>query len=141
MPNAGQAPTHKSERVVLDTNVLVSGLWQPLGNPAKILRLVLNDQLTPCLSGQILTEYREVLARPRLKFSGTLTNALLSDLKSRALLVAVPASNVPFADEDDRPFYDTARYCKATLITGNARHYPKESFILSPAEFLGAWLA
>jgi predicted nucleic acid-binding protein len=33
-------------------------------------------------------------------------------------------------------FYDVARFSDAFLITGNIRHYPKESTIVTPAEFL-----
>ena len=39
-------------------------------------------------------------------------------------------------DEDDCVFYDIAKYAKACLITGNTKHYPVESFILTPMEFL-----
>jgi predicted nucleic acid-binding protein len=39
-------------------------------------------------------------------------------------------------DEDDRVFYDAAKTADAYLITGNSKHYPKESFILTPSEFL-----
>ena len=39
-------------------------------------------------------------------------------------------------DEDDRAFYDTAKNNDAYLVTGNTRHYPNESFILTPTEFM-----
>jgi hypothetical protein len=38
-------------------------------------------------------------------------------------------------DESDRKFYDAAKACHAILITGNQKHFPKENFIVSPAEF------
>jgi len=37
---------------------------------------------------------------------------------------------------DDRIFYDAAVEAMAYLITGNIRHFPKESFIVTPAQFL-----
>jgi len=40
------------------------------------------------------------------------------------------------SDEDDRIFYDTAKSANAVLVTGNKKHYPDESFIMTPAEFL-----
>jgi predicted nucleic acid-binding protein len=39
-------------------------------------------------------------------------------------------------DDDDRIFYDAAVEATAYLITGNMRHFPKESFIVTPAQFL-----
>jgi predicted nucleic acid-binding protein len=45
-------------------------------------------------------------------------------------------SIISMTDEDDRIFYDTAKASNAFLITGNIRHFPQESFILTPANFL-----
>ena len=39
-------------------------------------------------------------------------------------------------DPDDHIFYDASVHGYAYLITRNLRHYPKESFILTPEEFL-----
>jgi hypothetical protein len=38
-------------------------------------------------------------------------------------------------DEDDRVFYDSAKLAGAYLITGNAKHYPAQPFVVTPAEF------
>jgi predicted nucleic acid-binding protein len=43
-------------------------------------------------------------------------------------------------DESDRKFYDVAKKSKAFLITGNQKHFPNESFILSPTIFLNLYL-
>lgn len=53
--------------MVLDTNVLVSGLLQSFGNPGRIVALALSEALVVCHDEQILAEYAEVLARPRVK--------------------------------------------------------------------------
>jgi putative PIN family toxin of toxin-antitoxin system len=55
-------------KIVLDTDVIVSGLIQPLGNPAKVLTLALAGAVQICHEKRILAEYAEVLARPRFKF-------------------------------------------------------------------------
>ena len=47
-----------------------------------------------------------------------------------------PPSTIKLQDESDRIFYDTAKGSASYLITGNIKHYPKESFILLPADFL-----
>jgi len=54
-------------RVVIDTNVIVSALLSPFGNPAKIYKMFLAGLLTLVYSSDILDEYQDVLSRPRLK--------------------------------------------------------------------------
>ena len=56
-------------RIVLDTNVLVSGFLSPYGPPGAILRSILAGSITLCFDERILTEYRDVLTRGRFAFS------------------------------------------------------------------------
>ena len=49
--------------VVLDTNVLVSGLISPFGPPADIVRLLAAGAIRVCYDACIFGEYREVLSR------------------------------------------------------------------------------
>ena len=123
-------------KVVLDTNVLVSALWTQAGNCSAILSQVLQDELIPCFDHNIFNEYRIVLSRPRLVFSSAQTDELLREIASRGLAVTVSPSTVPLHDEADRKFYDTAKACDAILITGNIRHFPKDSLVMTPAQFL-----
>ena len=53
------------ERIVLDTNVLVSAFLNPTGAPAQVLTLLLAGELKLLVDERILAEYAEVLARPR----------------------------------------------------------------------------
>ncbi|MCL2042954.1 MAG: putative toxin-antitoxin system toxin component, PIN family [Treponema sp.] len=123
-------------RVVLDTNVLVSALWTPAGNASTIIDLILSSKLIPCFDQQIIKEYRAVLSRPRLAFPGNQVDELLEEITGRGLSVTVSPSTVSMSDESDRKFFDAAQYCKAYLITGNIRHYPKDPLAISPAQFL-----
>jgi uncharacterized protein len=56
-------------RVVLDTNVLVSAFLKPRSKPAKILRLILQGNLEIIINEPILSEYQEVLTRPKLRLN------------------------------------------------------------------------
>jgi putative PIN family toxin of toxin-antitoxin system len=123
-------------KVVIDTNVLVSALWKPIGNPFKIVELTLRDKIVPCYDHRIIHEYRAVLNRPKLAFSGIKVQCLLDEIKSRGFSVVVEKSLFPLPDESDRKFYDVATACEAYLVTGNVKHYPKEPFIFTPSEFL-----
>jgi uncharacterized protein len=48
-------------KVVIDTNVLVSGILKPGGWEAAVLNLIANGELAWCTSEPILNEYRRVL--------------------------------------------------------------------------------
>lgn len=52
-------------RVVLDTNVLVSALLQPLGPPAQLLMLSLSGVIQMCVTGDIYVEYEDVISRAK----------------------------------------------------------------------------
>ena len=51
---------------VVDTNVLVSGLYYSGSLPGRVLATVQSGLLTPVSDRRILAEYTEVLARPKL---------------------------------------------------------------------------
>jgi putative PIN family toxin of toxin-antitoxin system len=122
--------------VVLDTNILVSALLSN-GPPALIVDRVAGERIRPCFDDRILTEYWDVLSRPKLGFSPPRVDRLIHDIVRAGfgIEVSVP-SGFSMPDEDDRKFYDAARTAGAVLITGNTRHYPNEPFILTPAAFV-----
>jgi putative PIN family toxin of toxin-antitoxin system len=122
--------------VVLDTNVIVSALWSPQGNPAKILAMLTSGHINLYYDYGIMREYKTVLTRPKFRFFGETTDAILEMIERRGYFVTAPPSSLAFVDESDRKFYDVARFSGATLIMGNAKHYPDESFILSPTDFI-----
>jgi len=53
-------------RVVIDTNVLLSGLIRPRGAPGAIVRALREGRITPVLSRPMLEEIGAVLSRPWL---------------------------------------------------------------------------
>ncbi len=50
-------------RVVLDTNIIVSALLQPLGPPAQVFSLAITGSIQLCVSGEVYAEYEEVISR------------------------------------------------------------------------------
>ena len=124
--------------VVIDTNVLVSAIWSKSGGPARILALIQNGRLTPCYDSRILTEYRRTLSRSKFDFSEWEITAVLTQIESDGMSVVPNPLTEPFNDEDDRKFYEVARHCNATLITGNLKHFPKDRLVQSVAEFLAS---
>jgi uncharacterized protein len=127
--------------IVLDTNVLVSGLLTPFGPSGKIVRMVFAGDLTLYIDARILSEYREVLHRPKFKFKNEPINVLLDFIKEYGQVVSsLPLKN-RLPDPDDEPFLEVAVAGNARfLITGNMVHYPLSARagirICSPSEFI-----
>ena len=128
-------------KIVLDTNVLVSGLHTPFGPGGEIVRMVSAGKLVLCLDARILLEYQEVLYRPKFKFNNEHINTFLDFIKQYGQFVStVPIKN-RLPDPDDEPFLEASIAGKVRcLITGNIAHFPDSSRqgikILSPSEFL-----
>ena len=123
-------------RAVIDTNILVSALLSPSGNPAKVYKMFLTGILALVYSGEIFEEYQDVLYRPRLCIPTGDADIVLEAIRQYGEKTEpIPGAEL-LADEDDRVFYDAAKNTGAYLITGNIKHFPKEPFILTPAQFL-----
>ena len=65
-------------KIVLDTNVLVSGLLTPFGPCGEIVRMVSAGKLILYIDARILSEYNEVLQRPKFKFNNDHIDTLIS---------------------------------------------------------------
>ena len=126
------------KRVVLDTNVLVSANLTSEGNPAKIVDLVSYSKLHLLYCPEILDEYKRVLAYEKLDIPVTAQSKAIEGIRKLGELVEPTVSTIPLADETDRIFYDTAKESGAILVTGNTKHFPNESFIMTPADFLAS---
>jgi len=125
----------------LDTNVLVSGLLAPFGPSGEIVRMLFSGELILHIDARILSEYQEVLNRPKFKFNKDHIGLLPDFIKQYGQFVSSSPLQNPLPDPDDEPFLEVAIAGSVkALITGNSVHYPN-SFregvnILSPAEFV-----
>ena len=124
--------------VVVDSNVLVSALLSPGGKPAEVLRLLITGALQLCFDSRIVVEYEDVLSRPKFSFDRTSCRDLMSVLLGNGISVAAEPLDIPFADEDDKKFYEVAKQVNAKLITGNLKHFPEDPLVTTVADFL-AW--
>ena len=123
--------------VVIDTKVIVSAVLSPKGSPAQIVDFIIDtNEIQIYYSADILTEYKEVLSRPRLNIDDEMIDHVVNLIKKVGVSIEATPSAMPMPDEADRIFYDTARAAGAILITGNIKHYPAESFIMTPVDFL-----
>jgi putative PIN family toxin of toxin-antitoxin system len=134
-------------RIVLDTKVLVSGLLSPTGAPGRIVDLVTSGNVVVHYDDRIIMEYRDVLARPRLRIPPQESAAVLDLVEAQGLLTVAPPLNAELPDPDDLWFLEVAVAASAdALVTGNERHFApaRETVavpILSPAAFLSRWVS
>jgi len=133
-------------RVVLDTNVLVSGLLNPVGAPGRIVDLLLAGEISLLADDRILREYRLVLPRPKFALPRADVLAVLEFLETESEIIPAAPSALRLPDPDDLPFLEVAISGSAdSLVTGNLRHFPGTSRrglgfpVQAPAEFLKAW--
>ena len=133
------------ERVVLDTNVLVSSLLNSFGAPGRVLDLALSGELSVAHDGRILSEYRDVLWREKFGFSRGDIDRVLDLMETEGIKVNPPMLGAELPDANDLPFLEVAHAAGAALVSGNLKHYPEEQRqeveVLGPATFLETWLA
>ena len=128
-------------RVVLDTNVLISGIINPYGKPARILNLLLAGKITALYDNRMIREYQEVLSRRRFGFPPEWIRPLMDYIKMEGEFVLAEPLEDKMKDASDRKFLEVAVSGKADyLITGNKRDFPRQRWIVDPAEFLQAFL-
>lgn len=128
-------------KVVLDTNVLISGIFFS-GPPAKILRAWADGEFELVASVEVLAEYRRVAERLHKKFSSIDINAIL-DLVTRETRIVEPAPVPVFAcdDPDDLKFLACALVGGASFVVTGDRALLRASGysgleIVTPREFV-----
>ena len=131
-------------RVVLDTNIIVSGLMSMTSPPAHILNAVRAGYVVAVMSEATLAELEDVLQRPAVQryfTHATITPAaFLTDLRVQADLVIPVPSTAPIRDEQDRVFLDllTTEPPPQYFVTGDkdfeSSHYSGVP-VISAAEF------
>ena len=130
------------KRVVVDTNVLVSGLISPHGPPGRIVDWLRAGALELAVDDRILDEYGSVLRRPYFaRYFSTADSAELMrylELNSVQVVCSRHARGLP--DPKDAPFWETAYAAGVSLVTGNTKHFPRQPdmvvAVLTPAQFV-----
>ncbi len=110
---------------VLDTNVLVSGLLSPSGPPGRLVDVLLGRRLKLALDDRVEVEYRDVLARPKLRIDPARRDAFLAILQFQEHLTAMPWPHSGPPDGDDVVFLEVAlQTSERTVVTGNLKDFP-----------------
>jgi putative PIN family toxin of toxin-antitoxin system len=131
------------QKIVIDTNVIVSSLIQR-GYPNLILKdLFIEQKFQLCISVELLAEYYEVLARPKFsKFQDFFirAEALLVEIEAKATKYNPTITLNLISDDDDNMILELADECLADfVITGNTTDFTfptyKQTKIVTPKEY------
>jgi uncharacterized protein len=131
------------QKIVIDTNIIVSSLIQRGYSNLIINDLFIEDKFQLCVSNELLTEYYEVLARPKFsKFQDFFirAEALLVEIETKATTYVPSIKLDIIEDKDDNMILELADECLADfVITGNTTDFTfpayKQTKIVTPKEY------
>jgi len=128
------------QKVIIDTNVIVSSLIQ-LSFPHRIIfDLFIEDKIHLCISPQLMTEYYEVLKRPKFaqfqEFSMK-ARVVLANIEMKATFYQPRIVLGLISDKNDNRILELADECAADfIITGNTNDFTfplyKQTRIVTP---------
>ena len=127
-------------RLVIDTNVIVSGALKPASLQRTAFLLAITKPARLYVSPPILAEYKDVLSRPELGIRKGSRLQLLQLIQNHSHLVSPTRLLNVAGDPDDNRFIECADKAGADyLITGNQKHFPafwKKTKIITAREFI-----
>ena len=124
---------------VYDTNVLVSAFLSRQADSAVVLAVeaLFAGRVIPLYNADILQEYRDVLRRDKFRLPEQLIDKVIRYIVEAGVDSRRIASEQLFNDPGDVVFYEVALSKEGTfLVTGNKKHFPATTIVVSPREFL-----
>lgn len=131
------------QKIIIDTNVIVSALIQR-SYPNQIIReLFIENKFQLCVSDDLMAEYYEVLTRPKFaKFQDFFVRAeaLLVDIETKSKKYVPTIKLDLISDKDDNMILEFADECEADfVITGNTTDFTistyKQTKIVTPKAY------
>lgn len=124
---------------VIDTNVLVSALFSRFKDTTtvRLMQLLILGGIIPVYNDEIIEEYYTVLTREKFRFPSTLVEEVLQVIRKFGINSLRKETSEFFPDPKDIVFYEVALSVDGSfLVTGNTKHFPKKSYVVTPAELL-----
>jgi len=126
---------------VIDTNVLVSALLSKKVDASTVIVLdaLFCSKIVPVFNDEIISEYLEVLHRPKFHFSEQLITTVLRSITDNGVRSDRFDTGEKLPDPKDLVFYEVVMAKQkegAMLVTGNMRHFPAKPFIVTPKEMV-----
>ena len=131
------------QKVVIDTNVIVSALIQKNYPYLIIKELFLEGKIIVCISEELMQEYFEVLSRPKFARFPDFTSgakSVLAGIGSKAELFNPEIKLDIISDQDDNMILELADESKADfIITVNTKDFTMSAYkntkIVTPREY------
>lgn len=124
---------------VIDTNIFVSSFItkNETASTRKVINSMFKGQIKPLYNEEILSEYSEVLHRPKFHLTDSDIAWLLDFIRKNG----IDSDRFPYdgnmPDEDDRVFYEVALSEKDSfLVTGNLKHFPKVPKVVTATQMI-----
>lgn len=132
---------NKKYNVIIDTNVIVSALLTKNTDSAtfKVMKLFFDNEIVLYYSKQIMNEYLEVLSREKFKFNSDFIESIKAAIEKFGIEITPKNRDTLMIDVKDKPFYEIVmdeQIDAAKLITGNIKHFPIQTNIMTPAQFM-----
>lgn len=125
---------------VIDTNVLVSAFLKENSIPRFVINYMYAGKIIPIYNEEIISEYFVVLSRPKFCFPKEAVNIAVNAIQKIGL--KMDGINVldPMPDPKDIVFYSVTlsarKNLETYLITGNIKHFPMKTFVVTPRQIL-----
>jgi uncharacterized protein len=131
------------QRIVIDTNVIISSLIQKSYPYTIVNELFIDDKIEMCVSEELMAEYYDVLRREKFaRFHDFFSRAeaLLVEIETKATMFKPKIRLNLISDADDNMVLELADECIADfVITGNTTDFIlptyKETKIVTPREY------
>lgn len=124
---------------VIDTNVIVSALLSHTHNSStvKIMEAIFNGMICPLYNSEIINEYADVLTRPKFSIPSHSVGEIINLIEKLGIESDRVHTDEIIKDLDDVVFYEvTLSKEGALLVTGNIKHFPRNSIVVTPAEMI-----
>lgn len=133
----------RMQKIVIDTNILVSALIQKNYPFLIIDELFFENKIRLCISEELMQEYFEVLSRPKFaRYPDFVRNgeSILAEIGYRAEIYEPQIKLDIISDNDDNKILELADESKADfIITGNSNDFTitkyKKTKIVTPKEY------
>ena len=131
-------------KIVIDTNVLISGVFFG-GYPRKILEAVIDNHIKACATVDIVEEYKEIVAEMIERKQGYIRNDILMPLIAKLILTNKRTNIKVCRDVDDDKFISCAIDSKSLYIVSGDKDLLsigtyEDVEIITAAEFYNRYL-
>lgn len=114
----------KSDRLVLDTNIIISAIICKQGEPAKLFEKLINDEIENYTSKEVIEEIIEVLNRKEIikKTKKETRTFILEQYLIHSQIILPKIKHNIIEHKSDNKFIDVAKEANAKYIISGDKH-------------------